>query len=124
MLLVSIFPLLLSIFFIIGAMKEGGPGAGGTMLFGIAYIIGTFLYWVPIFVADRRSHKHFLAIAILNITLGTTGLGWIGALIWAVIPVSEQTHKGTSEHIEHESIDGTRRAMPAPDTTRQPQRRP
>ncbi len=40
-------------------------------------------YFVPTFVAFRRRHRNRAAIAVLNIFLGWSGLGWVAALVWA-----------------------------------------
>jgi len=49
------------------------------LYFGIALA----LYFAPAFVADARDHKNKVAIAVLNLFLGWTVLGWIAALVWA-----------------------------------------
>jgi hypothetical protein len=41
------------------------------------------LYFAPAWVALWRVHRHRVAILTLNIMLGWTILGWIGALVWA-----------------------------------------
>ena len=41
-------------------------------------------YLTPTLVAWYRSHHNTAAIAALNVLLGWTILGWIGALIWAL----------------------------------------
>jgi hypothetical protein len=41
------------------------------------------LYFVPSIVAVKRAHRNTLAIVVLNVFLGWTGLGWIAALVWA-----------------------------------------
>lgn len=41
------------------------------------------LYFVPTFIAMGRSHHQVAAIFMLNLLLGWTVLGWIGAMIWA-----------------------------------------
>lgn len=48
-------------------------------------ILGAVLYFVPLAIAMMRRHRNTLAIGLLNVFLGWTVLGWIGALIWAVI---------------------------------------
>lgn len=40
-------------------------------------------YFFPTFVAMGRWHRNRAAIAVLNIFLGWTGLGWVAALVWA-----------------------------------------
>lgn len=45
--------------------------------------LGIGVYFLPGIVAQARKHKNKDAIAILNLLLGWTGLGWIIALVWA-----------------------------------------
>ncbi len=47
-------------------------------------IIFALLYLVPAFVAFFRSHRNWPAIAALNLLLGWTVLGWIGAFVWSL----------------------------------------
>jgi hypothetical protein len=42
-----------------------------------------FLYFLPSIVAAWRLHRHKGAIFVLNLLLGLTVLGWVGALVWA-----------------------------------------
>jgi len=53
-----------------------GTTIAGIIFFGLIYLIPTLVAW------DRKHHQT-PAIAITNIALGWTGLGWIGALIWS-----------------------------------------
>lgn len=46
-------------------------------------MVTLFVYMLPAFVAWRRGHRQTGAIAVLNLLLGWTILGWIGALVWA-----------------------------------------
>jgi uncharacterized membrane protein YqaE (UPF0057 family) len=41
------------------------------------------IYFIPTLVAFERRHHHPGAIFVLNLLLGWTLVGWIGALIWA-----------------------------------------
>jgi hypothetical protein len=50
----------------------------------ILFMLGIF-YFIPTIIAHNKNHRNFNAILILNIVLGWTLLGWIVALIWAVI---------------------------------------
>ena len=43
------------------------------------------IYFLPFFIACIREHKNRAAILLLNLFLGWTGLGWLGALVWAVM---------------------------------------
>lgn len=48
----------------------------------ILIIIGLFIYFIPTIVAFNK--KCGVGVTVLNIFLGWTFLGWVGALIWAV----------------------------------------
>ena len=43
------------------------------------------IYLLPLLIATAIDHKNRIAIGLLNLFLGWTGLGWLGALIWAVM---------------------------------------
>jgi membrane protein DedA with SNARE-associated domain len=47
-------------------------------------------YFFPSIIAWQRRHHQTLAIFLLNLLLGWTGLGWIGALIWAATAIQPQ----------------------------------
>ncbi len=51
----------------------------------VGLVVGVLLilYELPAIVAYKRGRRRFLAILLLNILLGWTILGWIGAFIWA-----------------------------------------
>lgn len=56
-------------------------GLGGGELFVVLVLFVP--YFIPSIIAYRK--VNFSGILILNIFLGWTILGWIGALIWAVV---------------------------------------
>jgi hypothetical protein len=41
-------------------------------------------YFVPSMIAWTRKHRSLPAIIALNILLGWTGIGWIGAFVWSL----------------------------------------
>lgn len=49
----------------------------------IVIILLIFLYFVPIIVATMQDHKNTASIAIINVLLGWTFIGWVIALAWA-----------------------------------------
>lgn len=62
--------------------------ASGSAVVGL--IILLLLYFVPSVVAFVRHHHNQWAIFALNLLLGWTLLGWIGALVWSLTrPVPE-----------------------------------
>ena len=42
------------------------------------------IYVLPIVVAVERDHRNKATIIALNLLLGWTLLGWVGALIWSL----------------------------------------
>lgn len=58
----------------------------GTNLLGypvFVYLFSLLLYISPLGIAYLNNHPKLLKIALLNIALGWTGVGWLAALIWA-----------------------------------------
>jgi hypothetical protein len=53
------------------------------MFFVLFVIIGGVVYFIPTFVGFRK--KNFTPIALVNFFLGWTIVGWIFALIWAIV---------------------------------------
>ena len=49
----------------------------------IFIVVGLGLYFIPTIVAYRRDHRNFNPIFLLNLLLGWTFLGWVGALVWS-----------------------------------------
>lgn len=47
--------------------------------------ISLLLYFVPAIASITRDHRQKLPIILLNVLLGWTVVGWVGALIWACI---------------------------------------
>jgi len=50
----------------------------------IAVIIGIAIHFIPTFIASAKSHPSTGAIFAVNLLLGWTLVGWLGALIWAL----------------------------------------
>lgn len=64
-----------------------GIGAGAMLV----YLFFAFiLYFIPSFVAYKVHHRQFTAIFILNICTAWTFIGWVGALVWALIQGENQ----------------------------------
>jgi hypothetical protein len=54
-------------------------------LVGVIAVVGLAIYFLPSMVALRRHKRNVLAIFILNLFVGWTFFGWVGALIWSVL---------------------------------------
>ena len=44
-----------------------------------------FVYLLPTVIACSNKHKQTAAIVALNLLAGWTGVGWIGAFVWALV---------------------------------------
>jgi pilus assembly protein TadC len=67
----------------------------------ILLILG-FFYFIPSIVAYNRKKRNKEAILILNLFLGWTVIGWVGALIWVL----------TQDAIVIESALGSQEKLP------------
>jgi hypothetical protein len=54
------------------------------MLGMLGFVFFIVLYFLPGLIATTKKRKNYNAIVILNLFLGWTIIGWVGALIWAV----------------------------------------
>jgi len=72
---------------------------------GVFLISSVFLYLAPSLVAYRRNHRNFTSICVLNLLLGWTFLGWVGALIWAY---SDNTEGGSMDTEKNGASDSPR----------------
>lgn len=61
----------------------------GTEVLGVllvaALAVGLPIYALPSMIALKRKHPLTPAIAVLNVFLGWTYLGWVAAMVWAFI---------------------------------------
>lgn len=53
--------------------------------------IGVVFYFLPLYIAVARKHRNMLGISLLNLFLGWTLIGWVGALVWSVLAKDERT---------------------------------
>ena len=56
------------------------------VLAAIVALCALFLYFIPTVIAFRNRHPKRLAIFAVNLLLGVTILGYIGAMLWATAP--------------------------------------
>jgi hypothetical protein len=52
------------------------------ILFGSITCIG--LYFIPFIIAHENHHRNAAPIFVINLFLGWTLLGWVGALAWSL----------------------------------------
>lgn len=56
---------------------------GLILLYALIAVLGVVAYLLPAFIAAKRNCKAGNGIAIVNIFLGWTLIGWVVALAWA-----------------------------------------
>ena len=56
----------------------------GLLLAFLAFTTFICVYLLPTFIAYRKDKKDKLAILLINIFLGSTFIGWVIALVWAL----------------------------------------
>lgn len=61
--------------------------AHGIVIAIVIMAIAFAIYFLPTFIAFNRRHHNRLAIFGLNLLLGWTFFGWVGAFIWALTAV-------------------------------------
>ena len=66
-------------------MNLASAGIGGTLAVLLFSACIGFLYFLPAFVAARANKRNFGAIVVLNLFLGWTFVGWVVALVWALV---------------------------------------
>jgi uncharacterized membrane protein len=71
-------------------------GIEGMIIAGVVFILAIIIYFLPSFVASNRHHPNGLAIFLVNLLLGWTLLGWVGALVWACINPSPPPREASS----------------------------
>ena len=67
-------------------MTFRGIGALELIVLIPLFLIGLVIYFLPSIIAAFRRHPSALAIFLIDLLLGWTFIGWVGALIWSFIP--------------------------------------
>ena len=80
----------------------------------ILMIVGIGPYFVPTIVAFSRGSTSKVGVLLVNLLLGITVLGWIGALIWA--SSGETEAQAEAKKIDYDRLADTmsRRGSPPP----------
>jgi hypothetical protein len=66
------------------ALAADGDHASGALLGFFIFMVLLFAYFIPAIVAFGREHHNKGGILALNLFLGWTLIGWVGALVWAL----------------------------------------
>ena len=69
----------------------------------IIVAISVTIYIIPLIVAIKKKHPYKVPIILINIFLGWSFLGWVGALIWACI-LPEQNNTNNQYNNKYEDL--------------------
>lgn len=65
---------------------------GIALFFGpLFFVVAPLLYFLPTIEGALGGHKQMPALVALNLLGGWTGIGWVGALVWALTAKKEPT---------------------------------
>jgi hypothetical protein len=86
MMIFRIGSLLLAIFlaFLLGQGRhDGGANVAGFFALSVILLASVGLYLLPTYEAWRNKHPNAASIALLNVFLGWSLIGWVVSLVWA-----------------------------------------
>lgn len=69
--------------FSMGQTPPGELNAFGTFVAFSFFIAAPALYLLPTYEAWKNQHPNLTAIALVNVFLGWSMLGWVAAVVWA-----------------------------------------
>ncbi len=81
--------------------NSGGSGMAGVVLI-LLIAMGAGAYLFPAFIAGFREVRNIGGIIALNVLLGWTVLGWVGALVWAIS--GETRQQAADKEIDYERL--------------------
>ena len=71
----------------LGVLLTGGWAPWDVHFFAIPiWLVGIAVYFLPTIIVLVRRKENVLGPILVNVLLGWTFFGWVGALIWACLP--------------------------------------
>ena len=67
------------------AIWRGLPEFASSLAGVLVLLLAVALYLLPTVVAYTRKHTNAVAIFVVNLFFGWTLIGWVAAMVWAVI---------------------------------------
>ena len=65
--------------------EQGASVVSGILPLILPLILLIAIYFIPTIIAVRKNHFQKTAIILINIFLGWSFVGWVVALVWAVM---------------------------------------
>lgn len=95
------------------SMGHQGPlNALGNIIALTFFFFGPALYLLPTYEAWKQKHSNLTAIALVNVLLGWTIIGWVVAVVWAYKkpePVSVVTASSPASSIPPPNLPETKK---------------
>jgi ribosomal protein S27AE len=89
--------------------EKGGLNAFGEMAAFSFFIAAPWLYLLPTLEAWKRGRENSTSIALVNILLGWSLIGWVVALVWAL---QGQSEKASPTEVTEESPERKTKTCP------------
>ncbi len=99
-----VFILPLTTFVALQAANKVNPDKVPVGSFMALFIVSGLLYFIPSVIGILRKHHNLVGLIALNVFLGWTILGWVGALIWSLLR-STKSQTIIHHHSESQSPD-------------------
>jgi Superinfection immunity protein len=81
-------------------------------------VIAAALYFLPALIGLLRGHHNFMSLLMLNLFLGWTFIGWVGALVWSFVakpaPVPVVLKQSAPPPVLPKSAEDSRERRPCP----------
>jgi nitric oxide reductase large subunit len=74
-------------------------------LFALFLVMALALYCLPAVIATKRKTRYRTYIMAINILLGWTVLGWLAALLWAVLEERDEEERRIIRLRESEIVE-------------------
>src|SRR5687767_7698753 len=78
-----------------GQTPPSGPNEFGKVFAYSFFLAALLVYLLPTYEAWCRQHRSLLAIALVNVFLGWSLIGWVVSIVWA--------HKGSRRNFDADS---------------------
>ncbi|MCE3262651.1 MAG: immunity holin family protein [Pseudoduganella sp.] len=66
-----------------GQTPPDGLNGFGKLVASSFFLVAPALYFLPTFEAWKKNHTNLAAIALVNVLLGWSLIGWVVAIVWA-----------------------------------------
>ncbi|MCY1396642.1 Superinfection immunity protein [compost metagenome] len=73
-----------------GQIPASGLNGFGKLISMLFFLVAPLLYLLPTIEAILKKHRRVVPIALVNVLLGWSLIGWVVAYVWSFIPVEDK----------------------------------